>query len=299
MNLFVKQRTLARLIALAACGAATAACGDPEHAPPLNLDALPSGRPDSGAYTQPVTKDAGPALLDLDTWAGERRTFKIWLGRMLSPGFSAWPEDLVALTKPATVHYPFNKYDYVHTYDPTVINMFTNVPVGSSFVMVSDVDGGNGILNSLFPAAVGTQALSPSLSWDVPVTTVKSLDDIYASLGYVIDPNFAQVIVSVSTALISGDQPVANAVVSTTGASAQTILYDTIGGQFTDATTKTGPLGMAIIVNMNAAGLDYPGKWFPLYVTVNGVRQSTVPQFPAVKNAVSRVYFMQGGIEGG
>jgi hypothetical protein len=297
MNLLPNNRARGKAAAIVACVAAVACSGDPQHAPALILDTFPSDRVDSGT-TPRITQDAGPALLDKDTFTGERRTFKVTLGRMLSPKFT-WPENLVPLTKPTTVHYPSNKYDYVLNYDPSVVNMFANVPASSDphFAMVSDVDGGNGILNSVFVAYVPPAAAAPSLSWDLPVTTFKSLDDIYASLGLVIDPSFAQVIVSASTG-VNGDIPVQKAVVSTKGATAQTILYDTIGGTFTDTMTSTGPLGLAIIVNMNAVGLEYPGKWFPLYITVNGNTQSTVPQFPVVKDSVSRVYWVQGGLEG-
>jgi hypothetical protein len=142
-------------------------------------------------------------------------------------------------------------------------------------------------------------AAAASLSWDLPTTTTKSLDDIYAPLGYVIDPSYAQIVVSAST-FVNGDTPIEHAVISIKGkgfAGCQAIIYDTAGGVFTSQATGTGPLGLAIIVNLNAAELDFPGKWFSLYVTVNGVTQGFVPQIAAVKNAVTRIYYMVGGIE--
>jgi hypothetical protein len=214
----------------------------------------------------------------------------------MQPPKFGWPDNLVWLTKPATIHFPFNKFDYVHNYDPSVPNNFTDVPVGESFAMVTDIDGGNGILNSVFYAVVQPAASVPNLSWDLPATSIESLDPIYAALGYVIDPNYAQVIVTVVDYL-NGNAPVPNAVFSTKDLSAQDIVYDTPSG-FGASSKGTGSSGMAIMVNAGAAGLEYPGKWFPLYITINGGLQPGSLQFPVVKNAVTRVFYSIGGFSG-
>jgi hypothetical protein len=128
--------------------------------------------------------------------------------------------------------------------------------------------------------------------------TFQSLDDLYAPLYLVIDPAFAQVMVTVSTG-VNGDLAVPDAKISTAPAvGMQTVIYDTAAGGFSDTTGKTGPLGMGIMVNANAVGIDYPGKWFPLYVTIGGNVHPFQPPIPFVRGAVTRVYFIQGGLEG-
>jgi hypothetical protein len=272
----------------ALCPIFAAACGSPAHPPPLILDNTCAGCPEGGLPPS-GTHDAGPALLDTDTWNGTRVTFGLGIGKMKPPNFT-WPADLIALTKPATVHFPFNKFDYIQNYDPTVANKFTNVPAGHSFAMVTDVDGANGILNSVFDVT------ADGSDWQLPVTSIESLDAIYASLGYVIDPSYAQVIISVVDYL-HNYAPVPNAVISTKGLSTQDLVYDTASG-FGTSSTGTGPNGMAIMVNAGAVGLEYPGKWFPIYVTINGGLQPGQLDFPVVKNAVTRVFYSVGGFSG-
>ena len=276
-----------------------AACGPEQHPPayynePTCVDCDAGG----SVVTPPPAagQDAGPRLLDVDTWTGARVSFNVVPGRMVPPHFSAKGVDLIRLGKPATVHYAINKYDYTFTYDPTVspaVTLFENIPAGSGLAMVTDIDGGNGILNSIIQCSS-----LYGVDWDLPVTTFQSLDDTYAPLDLVIDPSFAQAIISVSTG-VNGDVPVPGATITVRGATAQAVIYDTGTGAYSATAGKTGPLGLAIIVNMNAVGFEYPGKYVTLYVTIGGSLHPFQPEFPIVKNTVSRVYYIQGGLEGG
>jgi hypothetical protein len=203
---------------------------------------------------------------------------------MRPPVFTPFPSALDPLGAPAVLHYPFNHFDYAAPYDAATGFTLANVPVGSSFVMVSDVADGNGIVNSILPVVVG-DVLDFGRVW---VTTRKSIEDIYVPLGLAIDPTRAQVVMSIHTSPTDGDAPVRDAE-CVPPAAVDAVLYDTAGGGYAKG-TATGPAGMAILVNLESP--EYPGTTHPVRYRVGGVEKVEL-SFPVAAGATTRVYFNQ------
>src|SRR6185295_4399655 len=122
-------------------------------APPPQIDDTCIRCSDASKPPIDPPSDGGTTASDADTWTGSRRMVKGMIGTMRPPAFVPLSNQDLLLAA-AAVHYPFNNFDYVAPYVPGAGFAFSNLPVSESFAMIVDVDKGNAIVNSIFPAVV-------------------------------------------------------------------------------------------------------------------------------------------------
>lgn len=268
------MRALLSLLALSGLG-----CSSRHYEPPLT-DRGVRVLPEAGGGS---TDAAG--IGDADTYSGNRGTVTGTIAFSPPPLFPGFPQENF-IESPAIVHFPYQGFDYKGDYDP-VAKKFSldKIPVGSSFVMVEDKDGQNGIFNTLMHATADN-----GLKWTLPAIRRDELLDIYAKAGVTLDESKAQVIMTLYTSPLQGNVPMAGASVSLQ-AQMDTVLYDQPGGGFSQG-GETGPLGMAILVNMDAGA--YPGKKYAFTFTWEGKTNSKLA-FYATNGAVARIPIQDDG----
>jgi hypothetical protein len=244
-------------------------------------------------------KDAGselPGLKDVETWDGPRASITGKVGTMKPPEFSPWESDWDPLPFPASLRIAVQEYDYSGSYDPAKGISLQGVPAVGGVdpplaLLVEDIDGKNAILPSMWPV----NSIDNNAVWRIPVTSKPALEAIYSSVTppVVIDATKAQLIftVGVSTTGPSYYLPSAGAKLRRPD-QAEAVIYDTSkpGWVRNDMSGATGPAGICIIANMEAA--PYPGKTYPIVYSVSGATDST-KNFTVAAGATIRLFIIQ------
>lgn len=245
-----------------------------------------------------VLPESGVSLLDADRYDGQRATLQGAIWRMKPPDFvlALFDQDIAAqmdrLTEPATVHVVAFNYDYTTTYTLTKGYAYTDLPMspsGTNFpLMVEDIDGKNDIMNSMIGVMV---VAGNDAAVALPAMPKKPLETILASVSppIIIDPTKAQLVVTVHSSRFAGDIPIQKITVGPPN-KCEAVVYDTATGWTRDSTNGTGPLGTAIVANMDAD--PFPGDEVSVTYDKGGSNTNT-GHFPVAQGAVTRVFYRE------